>query len=666
MNQTTVQSVQRTLVISYGSLAQQVREQFQKRVNLEDGPALAIGWVDATGYEQIDAVDTAVTQTVTQISPPDLAAQLAAKGWHLSDPTQLDLFLLVDAHSQALTVVPCLLERVSSFIYRQLGIEAAVLLLWLVGEDEREVIECLTTPVKTTRGTAVLGMRNEDGFRLSEETVLADLCAAMLWCLIATPLRHLPEQIIERTGEFYDETRLFTFGLHGWVWSAEATHTQFVRQWLEDIFFHWLTTNIELPAAELVATWMQQQRITPEGLTDGIAQEAEELLNIEQTADWQMPWPWHLAAQINQLYLISAHWQTVSTDFAEQADFQLADPIFDTTDLIKAQITSLLDQHPIGGICLAVHWVQTMIAECERQCDLLADKREILAQSEAQLHQAEETLKMKSELLLAKWPDLKIKYWLSVLLRPWRWPQYGWHYLQLRNYGQQLERILQQQAALAQQLLLNQLAQNAMRELIERLAHLEQQVTEIEEMIQFIARNVSLPNEQESRVTPIAHFLTQLPNPTNLYTTLVPDVQAEAILAAEAVGGLGQQVSHLDDAIIDKLWRVGGERLAKVWDLTAVDALTAVWEQEEEAVAHWEAAWSAACPLWRFDEAQLDEATRSCALEEALLCGANTYLLDGVLPHTEEPIQHIEATDKETLWLLRLRAGLTLVTPEQT
>jgi hypothetical protein len=138
----------------------------------------------------------------------------------------------------------------------------------------------------------------------------------------------------------------------------------------------------------------------------------------------------------------------------------------------------------------------------------------------------------------------------------------------------------------------------------------------------------------------------------------VPDEAAEAITAAAVLGGLGQHVTRLDDAIGTALSRLGGERLAAVWQLTAVDALLAWADEPERLQTRWQEAWEAARPLWRVDEARLDEITRAQNGRITAVCGPNIHTLANVLPESNGPITWLEADDREYLWLVRLRTGV--------
>ncbi|MFQ5421430.1 MAG: hypothetical protein ACE5EY_13830, partial [Anaerolineae bacterium] len=287
---------QRTLLITSGELARTAGETFADKLAKRPGPENAIAIVHCAGGAADDDFLLAVTEALTAISPPDLAARLAQKGWTLAAVDEIVLILALDVSPENSRIAAPLLDAVTAVIHQHLGLETASLLIWLAGAaGETAVLDCLSTPLSVNRAIIPLGLRNEAGLRLPDDNALSAMTAELLWALTATPLRTLPEQLFERQGAaFTGYTAVLTLGLAGWAWSPASAHAAFVRRWLESVLAHWLTTADETESAEQAAVWMQDNGLLPESFAASALKEEETLLPDFLTAAWQLPWPWRL------------------------------------------------------------------------------------------------------------------------------------------------------------------------------------------------------------------------------------------------------------------------------------------------------------------------------------------------------------------------------------
>jgi hypothetical protein len=223
----------------------------------------------------------------------------------------------------------------------------------------------------------------------------------------------------------------------------------------------------------------------------------------------------------------------------------------------------------------------------------------------------------------------------------------------------QLGIILTQQAVLQRHTIQNKMSRQGLSELITILRRVYNQVEEVGDMFSSLARQLAtLPVDQNPLFQGELPLL-KLTTPDELYERLVPDAATEATAAATAIGGLGRQVTGLDDTVEKPLMDFGGERLAAIWQVGCAEALMALLSGEA-LVAHCRFAWEAACPLWRVDEARLDEGYRTSANRLTAVCGIKMQKFTTYLPDENGPIWQIESGDQEHLWLIRVRAGLML------
>ena len=661
MTEKTRDSVRRTLILTCGSLAEAAGEVFTRHLETRHGPTTAVKVLHIEeGWEET-GLATAVTEALTHISPPNLAALLAEQGWLLQDDGDIYLTLLIDARPDQANRLTTLIQQVATIIYNHLGLEPATLLLWLVGDfAETEIAACLITPAAVTRGTAVLSLRNELGLRLPDETDLSRMAADLLWCLTATPLQTLPEQIQERCGSgFTGDNFLFTVGLHGWVWSPVTAHATFVRRWLEDVLAYWTATATEPIPAEEAAAWLEANHLSGEAFAQHALLPREQQPPEFPTANSKMPWPWELQTLWEKLQFTLTIDAEALAVYRKHACLRLADPLYEAKQVLQKEAKRMMDELPIASISRTCAWLQTLMDECEQQIERTLDRDETFTETMAILIYERNTVETNLSRWLQIWPGDDWPPWLKMGLRPWRWPRLAWRYWQIQRAIGQLGIILTQQAGLQRHTIQNKIARQGLSELITTLRRVYNQVEEVGEMFSSLARqNATSPVDQE----PLFHGeppLLQITMPDEVFERLVPDAAAEATTAATAVGGLGQQITALDDTVENPLLRFGGERLAAIWQVGCAEALSARLP-DDALEAHCRFAWEAACPLWRIDEARLDESHRSQSNRLTAVCGQNIHKLAAQLPGEDGPIWQLETNDQEYLWLVRVRGGLVL------
>lgn len=670
MTQNQPDGILRTLIVTVGPLAQAVGEAYVGQLVAWNGPEAAIAIVPAT---QGEALDTAVSQALTRISPPNLAAVLSAQGWALSSATDLSLILLMDVVPDAGETAVSLLAQTTAVIYRHLGIEAASLLIWLAGETAEMagpelLATCLSSPIHVTRGMVVWGLCNEAGLRLPDEAALCYLSTHLLWCLTVTPLRHLPEQAAVQNSQLSGGIPLFSLGLAGWQWSPAATQAAFARRWLDDVLAHWLSTTPETTTSAEINTWLQDHALRPDDFAAFLLKEEERQPPPFPVEAWRMPWPWEIEAIITEtLFAASVDGENLIA-YQEFACLRLAEPLQRATAALQKQSQLMLDESPVGGIARACNWLYACLAEWDRLIEQLLDQEESLKENLSYLGGQHGQQEQQLKQWLAAWPPSRWQSWLALTLRPWRWPTLAWRYRQWQTNGPQLSRLLKRRSAVQRQLIVNQTTRQALVELGQITRRVYSQVEEVGQMLQYLAEE--MVGQRTVNPSPVGQAegsngvgadtcpLVQLPMPELLYEQVVSSAAAEAVMAANACGGLGQHVCLPDEKIGDALQQMAIRRMAGVWQLTAVDALLSWKEDADQMQASWQEAWATARPLWRVDETRLNEAARAQNGRVTALCGAAAPALGQLLPELDEVMVCWESADREHLWVVRVRAGL--------
>ena len=661
MTETTRDTVRRTLIVTYGPLAAATKEAFVQHMETRRGPMAAVCTLSVDeGWEE-SRLTTAVNQALTHISPPNLAALLAAQGWQLQDDSDINLTLLLDAQPEKAEMLTNLTQQVMTIIYDHLGLEPATLLLWLVGElAEAEITHCLRTSPATSRGTAVLSLRNESGMRLPNEADLSRKAADLLWCLTATPLQTLPEQIQARcSGSFTGDVFLFTLGLHSWAWSSVSTHATFVRRWLGDVLAYWTATEAKTASLDGAGAWLEAHQLSGAAFARHVLLPREQEPPDFMVVNSRMLWPWQLKTLWEKLQFTLTLDTEALAVYHKHAALRLADPLYEGTLTLQQDAKSMMNEMPIAAIARTCAWLQTLVNECEQQIERTLDRDETYSETTTMLVQERNSVEAKLRHWLQKWPGTDWSDWLHLGLRPWQWPRLVWLYWHIQRAMGQMGIILTQQAVLQRHIIQNKMSRQGLSELITALRRVSNQVEEVGEMFSSLSREIAKISGEPEQLFRSESPLWQMATPEVLYEQIVPDAATEAMAAATAIGGLGQQVTRLDDSVEKPLWDFGSERLAAIWQMGCAEALMALLPADVLEVQS-RFAWEAASPLWRVDEARLDEGFRATTNQLTAVCGKNIQKFTNYLPDDEGSLWQIETNDPEHLWLIRVRAGLVL------
>lgn len=660
--ETRTSSLKRTLILTGGILSDQCGQRWQQVWLDRQGPPLGCAWLSVNPDEVDTTLSEQLAQTIRQMSPATLPAHLLAAGWHLDNGPDLDLILLLDNQPKLADWSLALVDQVQTAVYRELGLETAALLLCIAGDPTGEVNEARTTAVDRPllpnhncfgRGIWLLGLLNEAGLRLPETDDLITITAELLWTLTATPIRHLPETIEVGT--------VTSVGLSGWSWSLTDTAAAFAHQWQRAVLTHWLSVS-EATAADIAtaaAVWLEKESWTARALAPVALPEEEARLPVFAPKVWQAPRPWQLRRHLLDLHLLDAADIEAQAQRCEWACFRLDEPLCERHGRLLDYLEQMLDQNPCGGIDHTYRWLEALVHALEQQYRTLGQQEANRSRRDAELAQQRGALEAELKPLLEKWPDPTWHSWLRSLLRPWRWPGLLWSYWQIRQHGQRLLPLLYQQATRRREQAAAAAVGQALLELVRLVRRAQSQVEEIGDMVQAMRRQLPNPDLAQTLSQPTSSF-SVLPASLSLYEQIVADETSAAESAAQAVGGLGQQLRRLDDVRIgEKLAAFAQQQMQSLNKETAVTVWATLANQPEtDASDWWQALWSLATPLWPYDETRLPETARQEAGHSSYLCTAFPNR-EPQLPWAErEPVTCLPMADGERAYLLRLRWGL--------
>lgn len=382
------------------------------------------------------------------------------------------------------------------------------------------------------------------------------------------------------------------------------------------------------------------------------------MLPLLPTAEWHVPWPWEIPLLYEKSRFENSIDEEAVRAYAKQAQLRLFDPLQRAREGLHASASQHLNNYPVAGIAHTLAWIGLLIAACERQLQSVFDWDSDLNETGETLAVARGQLEgiMKED--LARYPG-QLSGWLPLLARPWRWPRLLFTYWRLQTKGQQLCQIFEQQAALRRERIRQQTAYHGTIELMQTARHLGDQVEEIGQMLHYLRRSLTAEADESAEAESVIP-LTHLPVPDDLYAGLVTDAAMEAQAAAAAVGGLGAQIRHLDDAIRKPLLAYARSRLAGLNQVAVAKVMLGLGARDNAAIGSLlQRGWEAASPLWPVDAASLDEMSRLQQERLTVLCGSDTQLLVEPLSSLAEAIHTMPSGWTQHLWLVRLHIGLT-------
>ena len=635
-------TIQRTLIVTVGPAAEQVGRRIICRLQDEKAPQEAVAVVPVNNDSEM-AGDLAAG--LLSISQTDLRAALAVRGWLPLRMDEVNVYLVVDI-DQLAGPMPDVVANTRRLAQQLLGVQTSFFLLTLFPEqEEADIAACLTALQKQShlfdRGIAVLGPANELGLRLSGEDALEKTCSQIVMALTFTPLRDAPDWLAELNGH---AGGYLSFGLSNWDWSPQLAQEQLALEWARQAIDLWLAIADEREnPAEEGHYWFEKNELDAEAILRRLALNRE---TIPPTADWGSPQPWRIRQQVNACRPPAGG---PSRNFTEAVQKMQQT----TRAALKETIRAHLDDRPLSGIASAGAWLETCSYQLEQFQDLAAGRQEDLEQLLAENASMLEATRLEMDSILENWPLPTPMGWLPVLFSPWRWPEMLVQYRRMQEAGKRLVRQVRQYqnyTLLAENLSAVERVYSQLELDLQRLAL---QVEEIGEMLLHLREEISRKMNPSAQQAKVINALWQSLENRWLYPN------QEAARAAGVIGGLGDQLSHLDDAILGKLLAEGRDRMMEVARMTAVEALFTLYTTPEAQQEWWREAQEKAAPLWSYDPARLSESERGNQNSLLLVCAPQAGELRERLQLPETADQRwVAGSDRERIWILRLRGGI--------
>ena len=645
-------AIQRTLILTYGETARRVGAQLEACLSPEQLPPSVVSIVTLT-TESPDDTQVAMAEAVQRISQTTAPAQLAAHGWQLDRLHEVNLIIIADM-LPPLTAQDLAgwLQAAGQTIQSQLGLEATSLLLALVPE-RNEPAAVLSAVVQRaerfTRGILLLSRVNEAGLQLEAEVFVAT-AALFVESLVSTPLRHAPERLTDRAGLHTNRHGLVnSAGLTCWHWSPQAEWEHCARRWVASVLAQWQQVPYETEGGDSQAnSWVSDADIVPDRLAETIAT----LLPPFTLPAWVLPQPWRLQARLQKLTQLGTSLQTLSSKTISLTVDALAPLLAEKDDQLTAFCHQMMNANPVAAAVRAQRFLEAVSRLVDAFLQRVYERQEAQADEAEAQEASQNRLQQRLEALLTCWPQPSAGRWVAALIRPWRWPLLVWHYWQIQQLARELVHHLRQQVRLEHERMVMAVLEIAYETMQAQIKHRQAQVDELQQMLGHLQRQVDAQLKADAQRSPLEA----------LFDTFVDTPGAEATNAAAAVGGLGQQLTRPDDAILPLLMAAGRERLAGIGQLTAADALALLLPDAESQAGWWEQQWLDALPLWPFDETAVTDELRSYQVELAFVVARGVHAFKQWLgPAAQPPIedgQWLEQPDPERVLLVRLRSGI--------
>lgn len=681
---TITNPIRRTLVLTVGDLADSAGQMIEAKLTEEQGVETAVAIISAHSDTGNDSDFTAqLTETLTRISPPNLSQTLSAAGWQLVEPRMMHLMLFVDIVPGVGQSVQALGETAVATIYRHLGLDSKVTLIWLTPDMNEDTETCLQASFSFAPQVIALSLLNEDGLRLPETETLSHTASLLFWGLTGTPFfQYLAESLAAIDDVYTGKSPVTSLGIAEWGWSQTAVYEALIQRWRENVFSSWLTSAKSTLTPEIISTWLQQQKLDRESVKAAITQKRfPPAPDYERTArHW--PWPWALNKQIVRIKeRYQADGENIAV-FKKNAEQQLQLLKEEADEKLAAFLTTLLDTQPKGGIDTALNWTWALKETWDALYEQIQDEAATYDTIDQNLAEERGLIDGEIREWQEGWPGGPWSRWLPHSWRVWHWPQLAWQYWQLRKLGLRLAGILVQQSGRRRQKAVDSMVAKTMSELARQGRQWHGKVEEIQDMLKANSKQDSIAEGKES-VQPDTEDLNAEENLSKeaknehsemeqveslQIRSLQLDLNEEAKAAASAIGGLGEQLRLLDDLVLQNLDEVAEERLQAVWVVTAVDLLESLHTTPDAWQTWWQNMSHMAAPLWCYDEGLLSEAERRYQWTGTCVLGAGVERLpdlenlihdNGSLP-PDTPISRIPSTDHSRLLVIRIRHGVTI------
>lgn len=644
-------NIQRTVLMALGTLAQEIAALLPSRLGTA-GAAMAV--IVASNDESLNGTRGQEERYPTALREISLARRhqlLARDGWQLDRLDEIAFIVLIDLdEAQAVGQAGTAVATMTSQAEQLLGVSVAALCVAITAHPENPAnqvnVAALAKPGNPfSRGVMVLGTINELGFCLPGEAELADIVLDLLYTLIATPLRDVPEWLPASPVQLHSSA-LLSMGISTWAWDSNLEREVLALNWVRQALTAWRAKEVvTTPISELVENWFGRQELEPEQLTRRLGASNDAPLIARRLV---RPWPWQLSECYKPLcepvgpQLNSTRVAAASEEVVTQA-----------TEALWAWAVELLDSTPNGGLDLLQRCLVALRLSLSARQDRLTGRQLVQAERETALLAQREEVISQLTAHLAEWPPTTRLRWAGVLARPWRWPGLVVRYWQMQQLAVILEQLNRECAQWRRQQELDDRADEIYVALAGATGRLQCQAEEVADMLTHLQFRLREEAEELLEDAPFSDKYL-----AGRLAQLTPETVAEATIAASAAGGLGRQLAAIDDSIVEQMRLTGRERLVRAESFSAVAALEALYDTPAKRAAWWEEMMATAAPLWRYDETAQTEQGRLQNPTLTVVAAADVARLRESLALADAPGLRWVEMPSDHITVLQLRGAL--------
>lgn len=673
------QSIQRTLVLAVGDLAESAVAALQTEAIQQDGavpPALA--WVTLNLDQGPKSWEEAIRAKLLEISRLDNRSQLSRLGFELGRLDEVSLWITADLTMPANTPkdgahsIPDgawlveLATLCAELTAQTLNVTPAVagLLLYDNSPGARKALEALDQRLQETEcfnhGCYLLNILNQDSLALPDRATLAKKAGLLLYLLTATAL-----QDIEDLGGFPParQPRYASLGVHLIQWEPERLQAVLARERARDGLQSFLAEpqpEAITPLRARLESGLRRLGLAPILLMDVLVPE-------ELRADWPYPGaplPWNLADFPAQIRGRGEEWAKTLERYQAEGKlrvdrlFREKGPALDKVvqeavsdkqeagDGTPGMTANYLAESRIGWAAVRATITDWMIG--------LDEKAAAYEESLSSLRKAAQEAESKLTELIARFPAPSLLLVPKLMTRPWRWIPLYRLYQEIDSAGRRLWLL---QAAVRENHLARWTAEIALALLEQLQARVEEREESLQAWRQALVKTQQAlsAGEQAEPVDEIwkdsdfqARLTSRLESPNQGGHLALPYSPWEAPPPPE------EMAAHLIDLTTRQL-----DFLSEMEVLEALGKRL-IWLEER---AEWlRAGLEMACPLWQVDPTRLDDFGRGEWREaEAFLRPESFSQADEeAWPGTERITHYNDRGRTDRLALVRVQSGVPL------
>jgi hypothetical protein len=633
-------SFQRALVLTGGALAHQTATYLKRVLAESEGPLEGIGVLPVAGRE----AGPALADALRQISQVSVKESLVQRGWQMDRLEEVALYLILDLSDKSETVDSAgVIETANKVAQQHFGLSVAVLGIALLpesGEEGRSSLAALTAGRSLfDRGLLVLGTTNTMGLCLPDTDALAQQAARILEVLMTTPLRDAPEWLAEQQGAGWDSLPMVaSAGLAVWPWSPVEELDILQRYWLKSVVEAWLADAPEEKGGVYSEKWLATAALEVDQLGQRLSGGREQRL---LRSVGMRPQLWRVHETYHALYLLP---QQLPQQLYDELVAAQESVVNEVCASLQTTAEEMLTGAPVAGLARLQAFLRRLELFLDDRQERAGIQRETVAERQQAVAGGHRRLASEMERYLLQWPQPNLACWLPLLLRPWRWARLAWHYYQMVGLADQLVQLENEWRQWQWQQLVAEKSESAYQSFLKQVSRIEAQTEEVIAMLHSVQEGI----------------VAAEPGPSTMWgdyavrrlASLVEKPELEAAWAARMMGGLGRQLTALDDSCVERLSEHGRRLLAEKGRLSAVEALLHLYPTEEALRSWWNQLWEGAAPLRRCGEQRQGECipTRHSAL--SIVCSADALRLQQLLSWIDFP---------HTRWVVSPNSGVTVL-----